>query len=456
MNNNQQKQNNLTFWQLWNMSFGLFGIQYGWTLQLANASAIYEYLGAKVEQLPLLWIAAPISGLIVQPLVGYFSDRTWCRLGRRRPYFLFGAVLSFLALILIPNASNLWLAVGLMLILNISINISLQPFRALITDLVPIKQQNQGFILQSFFLGLGAVIACLSPWCFHNLLNLHKADFQTSSIPITVKLSFYLGAVILLATVIWTVISTKEYSDENNLVTEKSSIESSQNSKLQNYLIAYQKLFPDIMKQLGSVQFFTWLGIFAVIIYFPSTVAYYIFDATEKHLYLYSKGIEWASLCIGFYNLVCLIFSLFLTRIIELTSRKSILAFSLVCGGLGIISIYWIDNKYMLFLPMICLGIVWSTIHSIPYAILAKSVPAKNMGTYMGIFNIFIVLPQIVNSLGLGWLMFNLLDNNSALVLVLGGVSLLIAAICVYGVEDLVEEPDLAVTLSTINLRQEN
>jgi len=439
-----KERQNASFGRLWNMNFGMFGIQYGWTLELANTSAIYEYLGANAEQIPLLWLAAPVSGLFVQPLIGYLSDRTWFWLGRRKPYILGGAIISALALVLMPNASSLWMAVALLWILDIAINISMQPFRALVADLLPEKQQTQGFAVQSFFIGLGAVIASLSPWWLNNLFRFPAIDESIISIPSTVKLSFYLGAIIFLATVIWTVVTTKEYPDEE-LPTEKpSSIDINKNkSSERGILDCLNRIIPQGIKQLVLVQFFTWLGIFAILIYFPTTVAHHIFGAVKQNSALYQQGIEWAGLCIGFYNFVCLVFSFFIVKITEITSRKSTLFFCLLSGGAGIISLFWISDRYLLLLPMVCFGIAWAGIHSIPYAILANHVPPKNMGVYMGIFNVFIVLPQIVSSLGLGWVMINLLNKNSLLAVVLGGCCLLIAAIFVYGVDDGIKYPEI-------------
>jgi maltose/moltooligosaccharide transporter len=327
------------------------------------------------------------------------------------------------------------MAVALLWILDIAINISMQPFRALVADLLPEKQQTQGFAVQSFFIGLGAVIASLSPWWLNNLFRFPAIDESIISIPSTVKLSFYLGAIIFLATVIWTVVTTKEDPDED-LPTEKPSPIDINKLSDRGFLDCLNRIIPKGIKQLVWVQFFTWLGIFAILIYFPTTVAHHIFGAVKQNSALYQQGIEWASICIGFYNFVCLLFSFFIVKITEITSRKLTLFSCLLSGGVGIVSLFWISDRYLLLLPMICFGIAWSGIHSIPYAILANHVPPKNMGVYMGIFNVFIVLPQIVSSLGLGWVMINLLDKNSLLAVVLGGFCLLIAAVLVYGVND--------------------
>ena len=425
------------------MSFGFFGIQFGWALQMANTSAIYEYLGANAEQIPLLWLAAPVSGLIVQPIIGYMSDRTWGFLGRRRPYFLIGAILSSIALVLMPNSSTLWMAAGLLWILDTSANISMEPFRAFVADLLPKEQRNQGFAMQSFFIGFGAVVASLCPWWLSNIFGVDSISSEHSSIPLTVKLSFYLGAAIFLGTVIWTVVTTKEYPPENlpKSTKPKEKAKGIGNSLQEIYTLIKQ--MPETMKQLAWVQFFTWLGMFCIFLYFPPAVAHQIFGATDKSSILYTKGIEWAGICIAVYNCVCFIFSWFLPKIVAMTSRKIAHSLGLLCGGTGIISLLFIQDQYLMLLPMAGFGIAWASILALPYAILADTLPAKNMGIYMGIFNAFIVIPQIVAALGLGWVMVNYLDNNRLLAVVLGGCFLIVAAFFVQGVDDVVEETEV-------------
>lgn len=425
MTHSQPITNSLSFGKLWNISFAFFGIQFGWALQIANTSAIYEYLGASTEQLPLLWLAAPVSGLIVQPIIGYLSDRTWCFLGRRRPYFLVGAIISSIDLVLMPNASSLWMAVALLWILAISINASLSPFFAFVADSLPKTQKNQGFALQSFFIGFASAIASITPWYFSHKLGISNLVTDSISIPHSVKLSFYLGAVIFVLAVIWTVLTTEESPPEN--------IDQNQHSL---NILALLKEMPTVMKQLAWVQFFTWLGMFCVILYFPLLVAYRIFGATDRTSLLYTEGIEWAGICIAVYNCVCFLFSLFLPQITDAIGRKITHSFCLICGGFALISLLLIQDKYSMLLPMACLGIAQASIMSIPYAILSNSIPAQNMGVYMGIFNAFIVIPQIFVALGLGWLMFNYFDNNPLLTIVLGGFSLLVAAILAHRIEE--------------------
>jgi maltose/moltooligosaccharide transporter len=429
----------LDFWGLWNMSFGFFGIQFGWTLQMANTSAIYEYLGASAEQLPLLWLAAPVSGLIAQPIIGYMSDRTWGPLGRRRPYFLVGAIIASVALILMPNSSSLWMAAGLLWILDTSINISMEPFRAFVADLLPEKQRTDGFAMQAFFIGLGAVIASIFPWMLNNIFEVGRGT-DGSSIPLTVKLSFYLGAVVFLGTVLWTIITTKEYPPADLEAFKKRNEESKGLGNAFKELWQIVRNMPPTMRQLAWVQFFTWLGMFCVVLYLAPAIAHGIFGAVSERSSLYTDGIEWAGVCIGVYNAVCFLFSLVISTIADITSRKWTYGFCLFCGGAGLMSMLVIRDQYLLLLPMVCFGIAWASMLAMPYAILSDALPVENTGVYMGLFNAFIVIPQIIASLGLGWVMYNVLNNDRLLAIVLGGVCLIIAAGLVARVDDVGQE----------------
>ncbi|MEM8780711.1 MAG: MFS transporter [Cyanobacteria bacterium P01_G01_bin.49] len=421
--------------ELWNMSFGFFGIQYGWALQMANTSAIYEYLGANPEQIPILWLAAPLSGLIAQPIIGYMSDRTWGPLGRRRPYFLIGAILSSIALVLMPNASTLWMAAGLLWILDTSVNISMEPFRAFIADLLPEKQHTQGFSMQSFFIGAGAVVASLSPWIFTHLFGLNNSGTETDTIPSTVKLSFYVGAAVFLSTVVWTVVTTEEKPPKNLKALREANERKSLKDNLQEILDLITSM-PKTMKQLAVVQFFTWLGIFCVFLYFPPAVAHNIYGAVEESSTLYTEGIEWAGICIAAYNGVCFAFSWILPELAKKIGKKMTHSLCLICGGIGLISLIWIEEPYLVLLPMVGFGIAWSSTLAIPYSMLSNIIPEKNMGLYMGLFNAFIVTPQITAALGLGWVMKHFLDSNRLLAIVLGGFSILLAAVFIHGVDD--------------------
>jgi maltose/moltooligosaccharide transporter len=420
----------LRFAQIWNMNLGFFGIQFGWGLQMANMSAIYEYLGARPDQLPLLWLAAPLTGLIVQPLIGHLSDHTWCRLGRRRPYFLVGAILSSLALLAMPNASALWMAAGLLWILDASINISMEPFRAFVADLLPEDQRTQGFATQSLFIGLGAVIASALPWLLTRA-GLSGASAIGRVIPASVKLSFTLGAAVFLAAVLWTVSTTKEYPPD-----APGSDEKPVSGSAATEILSAIREMPRTMRQLAPVQICTWLGLFCMWLYFPVAVAHQVFGASDPQSPLYTEGVQWGGLCFGMYSAVCFVFSFALQPIARALSRRRTHGLCLVIGGCGLLSVAVIHNKYLLLLSMAGVGIAWASTLSMPYAMLAGSLPARRVGLYMGIFNFFIVTPEILASVGFGWVMNHLLDNNRVAAVVAGGIFLLLAALLAQRVED--------------------
>jgi maltose/moltooligosaccharide transporter len=424
----------LRFGQLWNMNLGFFGIQFGWGLQMANMSAIYEYLGARPDQIPLLWLAAPLTGLIVQPIIGHLSDHTWGRLGRRRPYFLVGAILSSAALLAMPNASALWMAAGLLWMLDASINISMEPFRAFVADLLPEEQRTQGFAMQSLFIGLGAVIASALPWLLTHL-GVSSASVAGHAIPPTVKLSFTVGAAVFLAAVLWTICTTREYPPEPSDQPEKRT----GSSPVTEILTAIRQM-PRTMRQLAPVQICTWLGLFCMWLYFPVAVAHQVFGASDPHSPLYTEGVEWAGLCFGMYSAVCFVFSFALQPMARALSRQRTHGICLVAGALGLLSVAVIHNKYLLLLSMTGIGIAWASTLSMPYAMLAGSLPPKRVGLYMGIFNFFIVLPEIMASLGFGWVMNHLLGNNRVAAVVCGGGFLLLAALLAQRVSDRTSE----------------
>ena len=429
------KQNRLTFWQLWNMTLGFLGIQFGWTLQMTNTSAIYEYLGADPEQIPILWLAAPLSGLIVQPIVGYFSDRTWISLGRRRPYFLVGAIFSSIALILMANSSSLWMAAIMLWILDTSINITSEPFRAFLGDVLPKKEKTRGFAMQSFFIGFGAVIASLTPWILNHIFQIDQIDNHTS-IPLTVKLSFYVGAIVFLTTVSWTVFHSREYPPQNIKKFQERQKESASIHNILSGIVDLSKKMPSTMKQLALVQFFTWLGMFCFFLYFPTAVAHNLFGAIREDSQLFVSGIEWAGVCIGVYNFSCIIFSRLLPSLVNFSNKKITHSVCLFLGGSAIISLLFIHDKYLILLPMIFFGMAWASILAIPYAILSCCLSRKNMGLYMGIFNFFIVIPQIIAALSLGWLMVHFFGENRLLAVVLGGSCLIIASLLTHLVQE--------------------
>jgi maltose/moltooligosaccharide transporter len=424
-----------TFWQIWNLSFGFFGIQFGWGLQMANMSAIYEYLGARADQIPILWLAAPLTGLLVQPIVGQASDRTWGPLGRRRPYFLGGGIIRSMALILMPRCSALWMAAGLLWILDASINISMQPFRAFVSDLLPESQCTRGFAMQSLLIGLSTVIASALPYLLTNVFHLTQTR-AAGTIPFTVRLSFYVGAAAFLGAVLWTVFTTKEYPPENMAEFRKQKAERAGIAAGAREILASVRQMPRTMRQLAWVQISTWLGLFCMWLYFPVAVARNVFGAADTNSPLYSAGAEWAGVCFGMYSLVCFGFSFLLPVLARKYGRKATHALCLICGGLGLLSVAVIHSKFPLLLSMTGIGIAWASTLSMPYSILSGSLPEGKTGVYMGIFNSFVVIPEIVASLGFGWIMNHLLNNNRISAVVAGGIFFMLAAALTHRVED--------------------
>lgn len=421
----------LNFWQIWNMSFGFMGIQFGWGLQMANMSPIYRYLGAKPDELPILWLAAPMTGLLIQPIIGYWSDRTWTPLGRRKPYFLVGAILSTLALIAMPNCSTLWMAAGLLWILDASINVSMEPFRAFVADLLPKKQYTRGYTMQSFFIGVGAVIASALPWLMSKFLDLK--DVEDNAIPLSVKYSFYIGAIAFISAVLYTIIKTKEYPPDGEKLSQESAkgeigfIQSALNGikEIWNHIFN----MPSVMNKIALVQFFTWLGLFLMWFYFGDAVATYVFHAPSPSSELYKEGAEWSGLMFSFYSLVTMLFALVLGRLADKFGKINMHSICLIAGAVGLISLSVIDHKFGLIFCMLGVGIAWTSILSMPYAIFAPHLPENKVGVYMGIFNFFIVIPEIMATLFFGFVMKNFLQNNSMYAVILGGCMLFIAAL---------------------------
>ena len=423
----------LNFWQIWNMSFGFLGIQFGWGLQMANMSAIYEYLGARADQIPILWLAAPLTGLLVQPIIGHASDRTWNRLGRRRPYFLTGAILSSAALIVMPRVSALWMAAGLLWILDASINISMEPFRAFVADLLPEDQRTRGFAMQSLFIGLGAVVASVLPGI---LLRLLGNTTGGGRIPLPVRISFYIGAAAFFGAVIYTIATTREYPPDDLEAFRKMKAEKRGLAENAREIFESIAAMPQTMKQLAWVQFFTWLGLFCMFLYFSVAVAHNVFGASDPHSALYTEGVAWGGYCFAMYSAVCFVWSFALPPLANALGRKATHSLCLLCGAAGLMSVAVIHNKWLLLFSMVGVGIAWASILSMPYVILAGSLPAEKTGIYMGIFNFFIVTPEIVASFGFGWVMAHLLGNNELLAVVAGGVFFVVAAAFMQRVRD--------------------
>ena len=578
----------LSFWQIWNMSFGFFGIQFGFALQNANVSRIFETLGADKHAIPLLWIAAPLTGLIVQPIVGYFSDRTWCRLGRRRPYFLGGAVCASMALIGMPNSSYLWMAAGMLWIMDASINVSMEPFRAFVGDMLPSQQRTKGFAMQSFFIGAGSVIASALPYMLTNWCGVSNVAAE-GVIPDSVKWSFYLGATVFFIAILWTVAKSKEYSPEELGTFEDAESAEDKSSTLARiegeiadcytrlkkkalhgpiflimgvllsgavYFVGWeQELYivtggfvalglllllsvalqkkgatsnglvvvmddlyamPKTMKQLATVQFFSWFALFSMWIYTTAAVTSHLYDmrlapsdvaileqtataieakgvepewesaydgivrdlvAYRCELDLgaedvvgtmrtvnffisygelgglsdsiiqrltvirqeYNTGADWVGIAFAVYNGFAALIAFALPVFAKWTNRKITHAVALLCGALGLVSVYFLPGPNWILLSMVGVGIAWASILSMPYAILSGALPAKKMGLYMGIFNFFIVLPQMLAATILGLLVTHIFGGETVLALVLGGATWVVAAILtmfVYDVDD--------------------
>lgn len=485
----------LGFWEIWNMSFGFLGIQFGFALQNANTSRIFDTLGAEVDKIGLYWLAAPLTGLIVQPIVGYFSDRTWTRLGRRRPYFLIGAILSSAALFLMPNSPTLYIAIGTLWIMDSSINISMEPFRAFVGDNLPEKQRTQGFAMQSFFIGFGAVVGSALPYLFTNVIGLENTAPE-GIVPPSVKWSFYVGGVSFLAAVLWTVLKSKEYSPEELLAFEshdtsrhpsengvsisrqittglgfslagavltyyvhRINSQGEGNSHKELYILSIgilvvgvlfllasllrrvekRNAFTDIvtdllnmpptMKQLALVQFFSWFALFAMWIYTTNSVTGHVFGATDPKSKLYNDAADWVTLMFAVYNGVAAAVAFLLPAVARRTSNKFTHMLALVAGGLGLISIYFLSDKIGLLMAMVGVGISWASILSIPYAMLSGSLPASKMGYFMGVFNFFVVIPQIVAGTILGFLVNRYFNDEPIYALIVGGCSMIAAGL---------------------------
>ena len=423
----------LSFWQIWNMSFGFLGIQVGWTLQMNNMSAIYEYLGAQASQLPILWLAAPLTGLFVQPIIGNWSDNTWGPLGRRRPFFLAGALLSSFALVMMPMSASLWMAAGLLWIMDASINISMEPFRAFVADMLPEDQRARGFTMQGFFICVGNVTASYLPLLLRHMFPaLDSAG--TRAIPQIVRVSFWIGAVAFLTAVLVTIITTKEYPPSAQ---ERERLRHAKRFDAAEIFHAFKNM-PETMRQLAVVQFLTWLGLFCMFLYFAVAVAHNVFGARSTSEPAYIDGVIWAGYCSGAYSAVGFIVSPILPSIANRLGKRGTHSLCLVLGAIGLLSIALIHNKWMLFLPMVGIGIAWASILSMPYSILAGAIPSNKMGIYMGIFNFFIVIPEILSSLVFGWIMANLLGNDRVKALIVGGVCFLLAAVLMRRVREVV------------------
>lgn len=433
----------LSLAQIFNMSIGFLGIQMGFALQNGNASRILQTFGADVEHLSLFWLAAPLTGMIVQPIIGHYSDRTWNKLGRRRPYFLGGAIFTAIALVLMPNAAvltailpPLLIGAGMLMIMDASINVTMEPFRALIADNLSSEQRSLGFSIQTFLIGLGAVVGSWLPYILAEYVGISKVA-ETGFVPDNVIYSFYVGAFVLIVSILWTVFTTKEYTPEElaNFDEPSSGLpveEASQKSFLTGLLYDIKHM-PIAMKQLGLVQFFSWFALFLMWVFTTPAIAEHIYamksgDTTSVG---YADAANWVGVLFGIYNAVSAIYALFLPRIARRIGQKSTHALSLLAGGAALSSIYFINDPTVLIISMIGVGIAWGSILAMPYAILSDSLPAKKMGVYMGLFNFFITFPQIVSGVTGGYLVKYAFGGQAVFALVAAGVLMILAAISV-------------------------
>lgn len=432
----------LTVWQIFTMSFGFMGIQFGFALQNGNTSRILRSFGADVDQLPMFWLVAPLVGMIVQPIIGHYSDKTWNRLGRRKPYFLTGAILSSLALVFLPNSAALsgiipalWIGAGMVMVMDTSFNIAMEPFRALVADNLPDKQRTLGFSVQTFLIGLGAVVGSYLPeWLGNHGFSLEAGKTGVAD---NIRYAFYIGATVFILTILVTVIFSKEYPPAVYEKYHGKPEPAATKSGLKEILHDFRKM-PKTMKQLGLVQFFSWFALFSMWVFTTDAVATHVFGLTGD----YSKTVQYneagnkVSSAFGVYNFVAMIYALFLPAIAKKIGRKSTHALSLMAGGAGLISIYFIKDPAMLKYSMMGVGLAWASILAMPYVILSGSIPPGKLGIYMGIFNFFITFPQIINGLFGGWIVKNIYGDQYIYALVLAGFLLFCAAISVLFIYD--------------------
>jgi maltose/moltooligosaccharide transporter len=426
--------------QLFNMSFGFFGIQFGFALQNANVSRIFQTLGAELDKIAILWIAAPFTGLVVQPIIGYLSDRTWHPYwGRRRPFFFTGAILASIALLLMPNSIALWMAAMLLWILDASINISMEPFRAFVGDKLPSSQRTAGFAMQTFFIGLGAVIASLLPYIFTNFFHISNTAAE-GVIPNSVKYSFYIGGFVFLTAVMWTVFTTKEFPPEDMKKWEEEKLKSQGLAHGFMEIIRGIGSMPKTMLQLAMVQFFTWLAFFSMWIYTTAGVAQNVYGTTDTTSKSFQDAGDWVGVMFMVYNGVSALSAFLLPMLAAKISRRFTHMICLILGGAGLISIFFIKDHQTLLLSMVFVGLAWASTLTMPYAILAGALPANKMGFYMGVFNFFIVIPQILAAAILGFFVKHVFNDESIYALLVGGISMVVAGFTNFVVREQKEE----------------
>jgi len=433
----------LTILQIVFMSFGFLGIQFGFALQNGNTSRILRSFGADVDQLPMFWIVAPLVGMIVQPLIGHYSDNTWTKMGRRKPFFLVGAILSSIALVFLPNSGALtsvlpalWMGAGMVMLMDASFNVSMEPFRALVADNLPDEQRTSGFAIQTFLIGVGAVVGSALPSWLAKMGYSQEAG--PTGVADNIKYSFYIGAAVFIVAILVTVFLSKEYPPaEYAAYHGGEASEEKPKAKLSDIVIDFKQM-PKTMKQLGWVQFFSWFALFSMWVFTTDAVATHVYGLTGN----YSKSVEYntagnvVSSAFGVYNLVAAVYALCIPLVAKILGRKGAHAFSLVCGGIGLLSIYFIKDPSMLTYSMIGVGLAWASILAMPYVILSGSIPPGKLGIYMGIFNFFITIPQIINGIFGGPIVKYIYHGQAIYAIVLAGILLLCAAVSVLLVQD--------------------
>ena len=418
-----------SFRQILNMSFGFFGIQFGFALQNANVSRIFQTLGAEIDKIGFLWIAAPLTGLLVQPIIGYMSDRTWHRKwGRRRPFFFIGSVLASIALFLMPQSTMLWMAAVLLWVLDASINISMEPFRAFVGDKLPSSQRTTGFAMQTFFIGLGAVIASLLPYIFTNVFHISNTA-PAGEIGKSVKYSFYIGAVVFFVSVLWTVLTSDELPPENIEEWEKEKSESKGVVSAIKEITLGIFSMPKTMRQLAVVQFFTWVGFYCMWVYATPSIAQNAYGTIDAKSKAFQDAGDWVGVMFTVYSAVSAIAAFLLPMLAKRISRRYTHLICLIIGGIGLFSLIFIKSPDLLLLPMVAVGIAWASTLTMPYAILAGALPPAKMGFYMGVFNFFIVIPQLVATFVMGFIIKDLFHEQAIYALVIGGISMAIGGI---------------------------
>ncbi|WP_026778173.1 MFS transporter [Polaribacter sp. Hel_I_88] len=435
----------LSFWQIWNMSFGFLGIQFGFALQGGFMSRIFQTLGAGKEDIPMLWIAAPLTGLLVQPIIGYMSDRTWSvKWGRRRPYFLVGAVFSSLALFFVPHSPALWVAAGFLWILDASINVSMEPFRALVADKLPQSQRSYGFVVQTLIIGIGTWVASNLPWMVSQLGVSNEA--ASGVVPMSVKVAFGIGAFVFLASILYTVFTTDEYPPEDM---EEFELEKAKKNNFIPDILNNIGSMPTTMKKLGVIQFFSWFAFFTMwslanpaltehVFATPAPIetAYNMADAVQAESFRvantkFQESSNSVGSAMGIYGLSSMAFALLLTLYTSKRNinRKYVHMFSLILGGIGFLAMSYASPENLKYC-FVLVGFAWGSILSMPYAMLSSSVDPKKMGVIMGIFNMFIVIPQIIAALGGINYVSSLLGDEAINAMTVAGISLVIAGLC--------------------------